>query len=177
MARRPASNDEYAVRADDLSAAIRAIGKFDKELQTEAKQALRDGAQTIQKSAQRKALRKPGGGTYPARRGMVGRSATGTGAGIKLKGKRYPWAWGAEYGAKRAWVFGRVTTQAKLSRRQFAVWRGNQFVVRGRSGPGWLIQPAIRENVDAVTEQIASDLVGVMDRALTAAGVPKGRRT
>jgi len=171
------SSDAYAVRADDLSAAVRALGRFDRDLQREAKDALRTGAKTIQAAAQAKVARRPGGGTYPRRRGMVGRSVTQRGAGIKLRGKKYPWAWGAEWGAKRAWVFGRVTTQGKLSRRQFPVWRGNQFVIRGRSGPGWIIQPAIRENLDRVTEQIVDDLGDVMYRALRQAGLkPKGLR-
>ena len=174
MARR-ARDDTFAVRADDLAAAIRALGRFDRDLQAEAKDALRDGAKTIQTAAQKKIPGRPGGGSYPRRKGMVGRSRTAKGAGITLRGKKYGYAWGAEYGAKRAWVYGRVTTQGKLSRRQFPVWRGNQFVVRGKSGPGWIIQPAIRENIDKVTDQIAEDLEAVFAEAMTMAKVPKGR--
>lgn len=172
---RVSRDDTFAVGADDLAAAIRALGRFDRDIQAEAKDALRAGAKTIQTAAQKKLMRKPGGGSYPARKGMIGRSTTAKGAGIRLRGKRYRWAWGAEYGAKRAWVFGRVMTQGRLARRQFAVWRGNQFVVRGRTGPGWIIQPAIRENVDKVTERIADDLSQLFATAMDMAHVPKGR--
>jgi hypothetical protein len=101
---------------------------------------------------------------------MVGRSATMKGAAVTLKGGKYPWAWGAEYGARRAWVFGRVTTQNQLRRRQFPVWRGNQFVTRGVSGPGWIIQPALRENLDRVLDRLADGLAEVIDRTFNQAG-------
>lgn len=135
-----------------------------------ARDLLRDGAKTIQTAAQFRLRARPGGGAYPRRSGMIGRSAGAKGAGVTLRGGRYPWAWGAEFGAKRAWVYGRVTSASRLRRRQFPIWRGNQFVVRGRSGPGWIIQPAIRENLDRVLEEIATGLESAIDEALSSAG-------
>lgn len=163
------------LEVDGLTEAIKALSRFDKETGKEARDLLREGAKTIQKASQRKLSGRPGGGSYPRRKGMIGRSASQKGGGITLRQKKYPWAYAAEFGAKRAWVFGRVTTQAKLRRRQFPVWRGNRFVVRGRSGPGWIIQPAIRENIDKVTRKIADGLFDLLITTLNRAGVPRGR--
>lgn len=150
------------LHVDGLTEALRGLNTVDREAGRTARALLADGAKTIQHAAQAKLGRRPGGGTYPRRTGMVGRSASAKGAGVTLRGGRYPWAWGAEYGARRAWVWGRVTVQSKLRRRQFPIWRGNQFVVRGRGGPGWIIQPAIRENLDRVLEGIADGLERVI---------------
>jgi hypothetical protein len=149
-------NDHLQV--DGLAESIKALAYIERDLGNAARGALRDAAKVVQFDAQRRISGRPGGGSYPRRRGMVGRSGTNKGAAVKLRGSKYPWAWGAEYGAKRAWVFGRVTTQGQLRRRQFPVWRGNQFVVRGRGGPGWAIQPAIRRNLPRVTADIEEAL-------------------
>lgn len=160
------------MRVDGLSEALRGIAVFDRELGAAARDVIREGTKTIQFAAQRKI--GSGGGRYPKRSGMIGRSTTNRGGGIKLAGAKYPWAWAAEFGARRAWVFGRVTTQGRLRRRTFPVWRGNQFVTRGSAGPGWMIQPAIRQNLDRVTREIADGLDEILDRALSQAGVPRG---
>ena len=164
---------------DGLTEAVKAMGKFSKAAGNEARSVMRVGAREIATLSKRRVGRRPGGGSYPRRSGMIGYSATGKGAAVKLKGAnpRYPMAWGAEYGAKRAWVFGRVTTQGKLRRRQYPVWRGNQFVTRGRSGPGWIIQPTIRENMDRVVADIADGLDLLLNAEMNKAGVPRsGRR-
>lgn len=158
---------------DGLSEAVKAMSRFDKETGKAARDEMRAAAVKVQKAAQAKSKGRPGGGSYPRRLGMIGRSVTTKGAGINLRGKKYPWAWGAEFGARRAWVFGRVTTQGKLRRRQFPVWRGSQFVTRGRSGPGWIIQPTIRKMLPQITEEIADGMSKVLSDALTKAGVPR----
>lgn len=149
---------QASLHVDGLTEALRGLNRVDRDAGKAARLLLADGAKTIKAAAQAKVGRRPGGGSYPRRSGMVGRSATAKGAGVTLRGARYPWAWGAEFGARRAWIYGRVTLASKLRRRQFPIWRGNQFVVRGRGGPGWIIQPAIRENIDRVLEGIAEGL-------------------
>ncbi len=163
------------MEVEGLTEALKALSRFDRETGQEARSVLREGAKLIQTKSQAKLGRRPGGGSYPRRRGMIGRSVTLRGGGINLKGRRYPWAWGAEFGAKRAWVFGKVTVQSRLRRRQFPIWRGNQFVVRGRGGPGWIIQPTIRENIDRVTRDIADGIDDLIDETMKRAKVPRGR--
>lgn len=48
-------------------------------------------------------------------------------------GARFPWFWGAEFGAKRY--------------RQFGPWRGNRWTPVGGSGVGYAMHPAIRDAV------------------------------
>lgn len=165
--------DPARLEVEGLSEALKAINRFDREKGAAARDVLREGAKIVQADA--RSRMGAGGGRYPSRVGMIGRSASSRGAAIKLAGKRYPWAWGAEFGARRAWVFGRVTTQNRLRKRTFPVWRGNQFVVRGRGGPGWLIQPAIRANLERVSTLVADGLDEVLDDAMRSAGVPRGR--
>jgi hypothetical protein len=164
------------LRVEGLSEAMRALSKVSKETGAEAKGLIRDAAKSIQAGAQKRMRTRPGGGAYPRRKGMIRYSATNKGGavGITSRGSRYPWGGGAEFGAKRAWVFGRVTTQGQLSRRQFPVWRGNQFVVRGRSGPGWLIQPEIRAQLPTIEQDLAAGLSELIDRELRKAGVKRG---
>lgn len=164
---------DTSYKVDGLTEALRALNRVNKEAGTMARELVREGAKTIQTEAQRRARGRAGGGTYPRRMGMIGRSASTKGGAIKLAGSKYPWAWGAEYGARRAWVFGRVTTQGRLRRRQFPVWRGNQFVVRGASGPGWLIQPAIRAKLERVLTDMADGLSELISRELDRARVPR----
>jgi hypothetical protein len=160
------------IKVEGLTEAIRALNRANRDLGAEARGVLREAAITVQTAA--RARMGAGGGNYPHRAGMIGRSASSKGAGVSLKVGRYPWAYGAEFGAKRAWVFGRVMSAGKLRRRQFPVWRGNQFVVRGSSGPGWLIQPAIRDNLPKITQRVADGLDEIFDKAMSSAGVPRG---
>lgn len=160
---------ETGVHVDGLSQALRGLTKVDKEAGTAARDLVRAAAKDIQTRAQAKMGRRPGGGSYPRRAGMIGRSASNKGGGISLKGGRYPWAWGAEFGARRAWIYGRGNIQTNLKRRQFPIWRGNQFVIRGRGGPGWIIQPTIRENLDRVLADISEGLEALIAKAVRGA--------
>lgn len=162
------------LEVEGLTESIKALTRVDRELGARARDLIRTEAVIIAADAKSRLGNRPGGGTYPRRAGMIRRKANQKGAEIGLAVSRYPWARGAEFGAKRAWVFGRVTTQGKLRRRQFPVWRGNQFVVRGGSGPGWVIQPAIRANIDAASKRIGDGLIDLFDEAFRAAGVPRG---
>lgn len=164
----------HRVEVDGLAETITALGRVDRELAAEARAELRNAAKTVKVTAQTRLTTRPGGGTYPRRRGMIGHRASGKGAAVLLRGDKHPWAWGAEFGAKRAWVWGQVTTQGRLRKRQFPVWRGNQFVVRGVSGPGWIIQPTIRRLLPRLEEEVADGISAIYRKALDRAGVPRG---
>lgn len=160
---------------EGLTESIKALKKASDETGAEARLLIRDAAQSVQQGAQKRAKSRPGGGSYPRRKGMIKRSATNRGAAVAVtgRGSRYPWGPAAEYGAKRAWVYGRVTTQGSLRRRQFPVWRGNQFVIRGRSGPGWLVQPEIRKQLPRIEQELGQGLRELLDRELRRAGVER----
>lgn len=165
-----------AVAVEGLTQSIKALSSASKEAGAEAKGLIRTEAKHIQRKAQGKMARRSGGGSYPRRKGAIRYGATQKGGTISItagKGDRYPWIFGAEFGAKRAWVYGRVTTQGRLKRRQFPVWRGNRFVVRGGSGPGWLVQPAIREELPGVTRRIEAGMSELIARELARARVPR----
>lgn len=171
--------DSLTLEAKDLSSALRALGRVDKEARKEAVGVLRDESKRVQGLSQSRLSSRPGGGTYPVRRGMIGRFANSKGAGITLRG-RYPWSWAAEFGSRRGWTPRRTggirvhKSQARWRRRQFPVWRGNQFVVRGASGPGWIIQPTIRKQLPKITENLEQGLVDVFTRAMNREGVGRG---
>ena len=163
------------IHAPDLSSAIRALGKVDKAAQKEAVQVLREAAIKGQRESQARLTVRPGGGSYPRRRGQYGRFADQKGAGLKLAGAKYPWAWGAEFGAKRAWLpRGQVTLQSKLRRRQFPVWRGSPKVVRGKAGPGWIMYPTIRRLLPEIETDLQKGLADVFERSMRQAGVGNG---
>lgn len=164
------------ILVEGLSESIRALGKVSRDLANEARGLIRDEAKHLQREAQSRLQRRPGGGSYPRRKGMIRYGATNRGGTLSIvAGNRYPWAFGAEFGARRAWVFGRVTSAAVLSRRQFAPWAGNQFRVTSPSGPGWIVQPTIRDNLPRIKREISSGLSDLLERELRAAGVPAAR--
>lgn len=165
---------KQAVHVEGLTESIKALGKVDKELADEARNLIREGVKVVQADAKRRYSRRPGGGGYPHTPGAVRRKSNMKGAEISLEVDRYPWSAGAEFGARRAWVFGRVMSAGALRRRQFPVWRGNAFVVRGAAGPGWIVQPAIRANLDDIEEAIGDGIDKLYTRAFDSLGVPRG---
>jgi len=113
--------------------------------------------QDMQREAKGRVSVRPGGGTYKRMPGAIRAGAAPTKASVWIgypNPGRYPTALGAEYGARRAWVYGRVTTQGKLRRRQFPVWRGNQWQVMGSSGVGWILLPVIRRRFPAMQKAV-----------------------
>jgi len=113
---------------------------------------------------------RSGGGTYPRRAGMITTRAQGI---VLNAGSTYPWAFGAEFGAERAWVFGRVTSQSKLAKRQFAPWGTNRMRLRGRSFQGWLIAPAMVEADPFISNGILRQIEELVREANNRAGVPR----
>ena len=161
------------VDADDLAAAVRALGQVDKVAKAELTKGLRGETNRVAKLARARARQKPGGGFYralPARAiGVSTRAAKGE-AALVLKGNDYPDALAAEFGAKSAAtpVFrGRGKghpkwrSQARWKRRRYPVWRGNNVKLLGRAGPGWIVQPTIRRErprIEANLVQLTTDV-------------------
>ena len=139
------------VEVDGLAEAIKALGVIDKRLKAEAVDVMRDAAKEVQKIAQSNI----GKGLYrgPTNKGMIGRSATATGAGVKLRAKNSPWALRAEYGEKTAHVHGHPTRQVAFARRFAGPFRpptsDNLFKNKG----GYMIQPAIRKSGPRITRE------------------------
>ena len=160
------------VEVEGLAESIRALKRLDPLYRREAVDVMRDAAKDVQAVAQ--GSLGAGGGRYPKRRGMIGRSATGAGAGVKLRASRYPWALGAEFGEKTAHVYGRPRSQSSFRARTMAPFKpggGNLATNRG----GYLIQPAIRSRLPHWNREAARRLNEIIGRALRAAGVPRGR--
>ena len=102
---------------------------------------------------------------------MIGLDREKRGAAVVLEQQRFPWAWASELGAHRAWVFGRTTLQRRLRRRQFAPYRGNRFVVRGSRGPGYIIQPVIRSEIDRMEKMVSDEISDALGRSLKRSGL------
>ena len=160
------------VEVDGLAESIRALKRLDPQYRREAVDVMRDAAKDVQKVAQGNL--GAGGGRYPKRRGMIGRSATGTGAGVKLKARRYPWALGAEFGEKTAHVYGRPVRQSAMRSRTMATFNPGGGNLATNTG-GYLIQPAIRSRLPHWNREAARRINEIIKRALRAAGVPRGR--
>jgi len=158
------------IEIDGLAEAINALGKLDKQYKKEAVAIFREVATDVQKRAQKRVGRV---GRYPAKRGMIGRSATGTGAGVKLRASKYPWAYGAEYGEVIANVYGRPSAQSGFKRRTFGVFKpptsSDMFKNRG----GYMIQPVIRQRQKWIFKKSSEDMTKLIDKAMRRAGVPR----
>lgn len=161
------------VEVEGLAESIRALKRLDPLYRKEAVQVMRDAATDVQKVAQGNI--GAGGGRYPQRRGMIGRSSTGAGAGVKLRASRYPWALGAEFGEKVAHVYGRPRSQSGFRRRTMPPHRPATSRDLAVNRGGWMIQPAIRSRLPHWNREAARQLQELITKALRSAGVPRGR--
>lgn len=71
-------------------------------------------------------------------------------AGLRLDGRRYPYALGAEWGALRY--------------PQFRPWRGNQWDAWA-GGPGYFVHPAVRDDAPQIIEKFMERFDKILDRA------------
>ncbi|GAF81852.1 unnamed protein product, partial [marine sediment metagenome] len=103
-------------------------------------------------------------------RGMIGRSATATGAGIKLRASKYPWAYAAEFGEVVASVHGRDVGQSRFKRRtapRFTPMPAD--FTKGNAG--YMIQPAIRKWLPVMREEAGQAITELVTRAMKSQGV------
>ena len=165
------------IEVDGLEETIKALRKFDKEVGKEAVEIFRVEAKTVQATAKANARAHP---ASPSSGSWIGRSATAKGAGVKLiaaKGdyRAHASEWGMHRWQIREWG-GKVRgyVQSAMRRRTFRPWTGNTFDVRGGGGPGYVIQPAIRQHLPGMEERVAAGLMKILNRALDQAGVRRG---
>ncbi len=160
------------IKVEGLDETIRALGKFSKEFRGEAVQIFRDEAKVVQLRAKANASVHP---ASPRNKAWIGRSATSKGAGVKLKafhGRGLGLA--SEWGMHTWQLWGRRTVQSAMSRRTFKPWGGTRFDVGGKSGPGYVIQPAIRAHLPGMEKRVADRLSRLLTKALDRAGVRRG---
>lgn len=159
------------LEVDGLAQAVRALNRVSPELRKEAVDIFRDEAKMVQAKAQARIGRV---GRYPKTKGMIGRSATGAGAGVKLRASKYPWALQAEYGEKVGHVYGHPYGQVAFRRRTAAPFKPPTSSDMGRNKGGYMIQPVIRQQLPFIAKRAGDRMLKLMDKALRRAGVPRG---
>jgi hypothetical protein len=157
------------IQVDGLNETIRALGKVDKRLKAEAVDTMRDGAKRVQADAQSRI--GAGGYRMKRNRGMIGRSATSTGAGIKLRASKYPWAYSAEYGEAGASVWGRGYPQRLYDQRTAAPLNLPTSSDMSQNTGGYMIQPAIRKHLPALRLEAGRAITKLVTRSMKSSGV------
>ena len=167
----PTTTKRGGVEVDGLAESIKALNKLDGEYKKEAVAVFREAAIDVQKRAQ---ARIGAVGRYPGRKGMIGRSATSTGAGVKLRASKYPWAYGAEFGEVVADVYGNPVGQRRFKRRTFGQFKPPTTSDMFTNTGGYMIQPVLRARLPHIEKQVSEDLTKLIDKAMRQAGVPRG---
>lgn len=185
MATRDAFSDA-GIDAEDLSAAIRAITRFDREAGKEIKRAIRTHSKPILARARGHVAGSRG--THKRVRGTaVALSVTNKGAALKLKPSVSPLAWATEFGM----IAGGMVPRRVGAGRGFATrysrpygGEGESFLAfRGFYGTkilsgnkGLVMGRAVREGMPRFERDVMDDIDDLMDAIMDSAGVPrKGR--
>jgi len=182
---------DLTIEVDGLKESIRFLGKVGKDLRKEAVDIIKKNTVKVKSEAQAKMQSSPGvrRDGYPLTKTAIIHRASGKGASVGINrassSGRNAAIFPAEFGAHLAMVptyrgkgrkgGRRWVGQNDMIRRTFPIWRGNQFVPRGRAGPGWIVQPTIRKWMPKFDKQLAEDLMPVFNKAARRAGVPRGR--
>lgn len=155
----------FDVDSKDVGEAIRGLKRTDPE--ETAAESFREQTPALVNEARGRMSSRDGGGTYPRRSGQI----TEDRSGIRLNvGGAFPWAKGAEFGSRSAWVFGRRLPASSLSRPQFAAWSGQTFSLNGKVG--YHIGETLRQNVDDMAQTALDDVADEYVAELKRAGVP-----
>ena len=166
---------DATVKVPGLNSTVKALSKVDDQFRKEAGKIVRIAAIKIKNESFARSRSAPGvrRAGYPFGKGAYIRGATATRGwvGINRSGAfRNATVLGAEFGAKKHKTFGRHMGQASMKRRTFPVWRGNSKVIRGKTGPGWIMLPVLRRRVPELTETLSDDLRRLVDRTMRKAG-------
>lgn len=164
------------VEVDGLAESINALGRLDGKFKKEAVGIFRYEAKKVQGRSQKMIGRY---GRYPKTKGMIGRSATSTGAGVKLRASKYPWALGAEYGERVAHIpinrngspdFS-LRNQSVFKARTQAQFRPPTSSDMFKNKGGYMIQPTIRAALPGIQENVEQQLSMLIQNAMRQAGV------
>ena len=160
------------LKVDGLTESIKALRRLDPKYRPEAIGIIRD----IAKDLQRRSQRRIGTGGYRLRKnkGMIGRSATSTGGGLKLRASKYPWAYAGEYGESVASVVGRPVGQDRLRRRTARPFKPPTSEDLSMNRGGYWIQPTIRKRFPKMMDEFDREFIKLIDKAMRQAGVPRG---
>jgi hypothetical protein len=127
----------------------RDLRRVDKEFPRQVARAMRKAAKHVEGDARsRYARRYRQGASGRSTRSVKGIAAFASSweAGIKFGDDRRPWLIGQEFGSNRY--------------QQFRPWTGAG--PGGKGSHGRFIWPAIREEMDTVSDQLADDLMGIL---------------
>ncbi len=150
---------------DDLTKSINALKKISPELRAEAIDTMRDGAKLVQRQSQVRIGNHPGYG-MPSNSGMIGRSVTSKGAGVKLRRSKYPWAGAGEFGAVYARVYGAWRFEAKFKRSIYAPHKPPTSSDLFKNKGGYWIQPTIRKTGRQITRDAQKRILALFERNL-----------
>ena len=173
-----------------LSESIKLLGKVDKELRKEAGLVVRKAAKQLQTESRARMKTAPGvrRSGYPLPMGAITRRSTATKGTIGINTARYPivgpaeWGWSAQFIPYRGkGNGGRFVPQHSMKRRTFPIARTGRFKfpkyaqrLAALSGPGWVVQPVLRQRLGMVQKQINDDMFAVFAASARKAGVPRG---
>jgi hypothetical protein len=119
-----------AYEIEGLRSFLRSLRKIADDYGDVIKQANFEVGEAIVRGARERAAQQPGVARKAAESLRAARQASA--AVVTGGGARYPYFFGAEFGARRY--------------HQFQPWRGNQFEAAGWDGPGYFLHPTLRED-------------------------------
>lgn len=167
----PVSTKRGGVEVDGLAETIKALTKLDPLYRKEAVETFRDAAKDIQRRS--KARGTPAG--YRGPRPRIGRSATRTGAGVKLRTSARSGvpAFSAEYGEVVATVYGHPYGQSRFKRRTAPTFKPPTSSNLMKNRGGYMIQPTIRQRLPFWEREVSRRISEIVNRAMRKAGVPR----
>ena len=127
-----------AVRVEGLDETVRVLRKVDRELPKRLAKVHRTSAISVREEARGNIGDQP----IPKQKTLVTHFATPRTAGVTLRASRFPWAMGAEFGAKQF--------------AQFKPWTGNQFTLQF---PGYIVQPSIGKLLPVIHARYADNVL------------------
>ncbi len=101
---------------------------------------------------------------------MIGRAATSSGAGLKLRASKYPWALAAEYGEVVAHVYGKPVGQSRFKRRTAAPFKPPTTTDLAKNKGGYMIQPAIRLLMPALRKDASEGITRLVVKSMKQQG-------
>ncbi|MCP4958514.1 MAG: hypothetical protein GY925_04505 [Actinomycetia bacterium] len=125
------------------------LNKVSKSLGKEMGQINKRFAEPIADDARSRARARGGSAAKTAK--SIKATAQQAAVRVALGGPRYPFAWGAEFGAKQYL--------------QFEPWTGNQWSPFDASGVGYFLHPAIRDRTSDIDDHYLDDLVKITETA------------
>ena len=154
MARNRTFTTGEAIHVEGLRESIKGLRDLDKELPKIVSKTNRELTKTIMLPAARSRWRAQN--IRPSQAvGVIKTSGSTAGAGIKLRSDsegKFPFAAGVEFGS--------------LQFKQFKPWRGNRFTVAPGTSTGYVVQDAIRDNLDTFQKRWVKEVYAAMTGAL-----------